>query len=173
MKLESPRETRVGIPDAPIVETFRGVYDGAVADLETAAERRALAAAWAVLAAEPGEGELAHGEETLGRALEILDDARRLPTPERHFLRVVLLRGLAGLRIRQGRAGEARFVRDAAAAYLETHFPLHRQPLHGFLLFFQASHPLFVGQRELARMDEPEVWAAGWTAPAPRELPVC
>jgi hypothetical protein len=174
MKLDSSKDPRVEIPEMPIVETFRGVFDAAVAHLETTEERWALEAAWEVLG-ESGIGSEApgSGEETIGRGLDVLDDARRLPSPERHFLRVVLLRGLAGLRILEGRLAEARFIRDAAAAYLGDHLPFDRHPLHGFLLFFQTSHPGFVGQRELARIDDPEVWAAGWAMPVLRELPVC
>lgn len=162
---------RVEIPEAPIVETFRAVFEQAVSWLETTADRRTLLEAWPIVAAGPElpAVDLGRAEEILTRGLDLLDDSRWLPEPERHFLRVALLQTLAEVRLRQGREAEALFIRAAAGGYIQDHLRLDRHPLHGFLLFFQASRSAAMDP-DAVQEDDPFGLEA---SPVKAELPVC
>lgn len=168
--MASSAANRVEIPDAPILETFRAVFEQAVAWLETTADRHALREAWPIVAAGPrfANLDLGRAEEILSRDLDLLDESRWLPEAGRHFLRVALLQTLAEIRQIQGRQAEATFIRLAAAGYVDDHLRLDRHPLPGFLLHFQAS------RSHSADIDPGADDPFGYEpAPVKAELPVC
>lgn len=162
---------RVEIPEAPILETFRAVFEQSVAWLETTAGRHTLQEAWPILAAGPDfpAADLVRAEEVLGRGLDLLDESRLLPEPGRHFLRVALLQGLARVRLCQGREAEARMIRIAATGYVRDHLRLDRHALYGFLLFFQASRSSLAELDTASNEDLFDIEAA----PFKVELPIC
>lgn len=162
---------RVEIPEAPIMETFRAVFEQSVAWLETTADRYTLLEAWPILAAgaEFPAVDLGRAEDVLNRGLDLLDESRWLPEPGRHFLRVALLQALAWVRLCQRREAEARIIRIAAAGYIRDHLRLDLHPLHGFLLFFQASRSGLAEHDTAANDDLFEMEATPFKA----ELPIC
>jgi tetratricopeptide (TPR) repeat protein len=77
----------------------------------------------------------AKAEECLQRALSLIPEAE-LPDHERHFLTVFTMNGLALVRVRQRRAGDALELCRAGIARLGEHLDAERHRLHRSVLLF-------------------------------------
>jgi hypothetical protein len=160
-------------PEAPIWETFRAVFESAVALFPDAGDRASLAACgWVLSARHLLREELRAADAALSIGLDLVDEVRALPAPERHFLRVAMLHALAAVRARQRRASEAIYIRNAAAAYQRDHLGAGNV-LQGFLLVYQSSQILDRPMQDPRNADDTldfDDWAS---APAGVELPIC
>ena len=173
MTLESLTEETA--PEAPIWETFRAVFESAVALFPDAGDRASLAACgWVLMARTLLRQELRAADASLSIGLDLVDEVRVLPAPERHFLRIAMLHALAAVRSHQRRTSEAVYIRNAAAAYQRDHLGAEHV-LHAFLLIHQASQILDQPVKQSRQTSDDEAvdfddWAC---APAGVELPIC
>lgn len=161
--------------EAPIWETFRAVYESAVALFPDPGDRASLAACgWVLMARRLLREELRAADAALSIGLDLVDEVRVLPAPERHFLRIAMLHALAAVRSQQRRTSEAAYIRNAAAAYQRDHLSAEHV-LHAFLLIHQASQILDQPVRKRgAEAEDDAVEYEDWaTVSSGVELPIC